>query len=582
MQITVKDDGLGHLKTAAGETVGTINYATGVAHIDPDMRVRVPVARYSVQKLGTNAGGTVYRNVFTGFEYLETLAALPVTGGTVSASFRSSNASNSVTTQVTQLAVGLDLTDGYAEPIVPGSVNFSLGGKTYFDRLGRLYYDLDVTTGAAIPAGAINYATGAVALSAWVPGASSTVTPRSLLTTLDGTPVDEVTFRMPVAPIRPSSLQILATKLSGGTLNVTASSSGEISGAGVVGSVNYETGVARVRFGAFVTAAGHESEIWYDADAVGTDGTIFKPAPVFADTIRYNAVAYSYLPLDSSIIGLDPVRLPQDGRVPIFRTGGFAVIGHTGTVGPMTVSAGQTIDCGRVRLSRVRLIGHDGQVIRTGYSANLEAGTVNFTDVSGYSQPVTVEHRIEDMAQISDVQISGRLAFTRQVTHNYPAGAVVSSALVAGDLYARAENVFDQATWSSTWSDSVSGGVATGTYNTVLAPIEVTNAGALTERWAIVFTNTTAYSVMGEHVGVIAVGNIATDLAPVNPATGEPYFTLRAAGWGSGWAAGNVLRFNTVGALFPVWVVRTIQQGQETVTDDSFTLLVRGDVDNPI
>ena len=94
------------------------------------------------------------------------------------------------------------------------------------------------------------------------------------------------------------------------------------------------------------------------------------------------------------------------------------------------------------------------------------------------------------------------------------------------------------------------------------------------------FTNTTAFNVMGEHVGVIATGNVSTDLAPNNPATGGPYFTLRATGWGSGWAAGNVLRFNTVGALFPVWVVRTIQQGQESVTDDSFTLLVRGDVDS--
>lgn len=478
--------------------------------------------------------------------------------------------------------LGLDLTPGYAEPIVPGSINFALGGKTYFDRLGSLYCDLDVTTGAATSAGSINYSTGETALSNWAPGAANGVALRSLLTTFDGSPVDEVTFRIPTAPIRPGSLQILASALTGGALNVTASSSGVISGAGITGTVNYETGVVRVRFGGFVTAAGHESEIWYDAAAVGTDGKIFKPAPVFADTIRYNAVAYSYLPLDSSIIGLDPVRLPQDGRVPIFRDGGFAVIGHTGTVGPVAVSNGQTINCGRVRLSRVRVIGHDGMVINAGYTADLEAGTATFTNVTGYSQPVTLEHRIEDMVQVSDVQISGQLTFTRQVTHDYPAGSVVSSALIAGDLYARVEKVFDQATWTSAWSNSVSGSVATGTYNTVLAPIEVTNAGALSERWAIVFTNSTSFNVMGENVGVIAVGNIATDLAPINPATGEPYFTLRAVGWGSGWAAGNVLRFNSIGALFPVWVVRTIQQGQEMVTDDSFALLVRGDVDNPI
>ena len=98
---------------------------------------------------------------------------------------------------------------------------------------------------------------------------------------------------------------------------------------------------------------------------------------------------------------------------------------------------------------------------------------------------------------------------------------------------------------------------------------QVTNAGAITERWAVQFTNTTAFQVIGEHVGVIATGTTANDLAPINPATAKPYFTLRALGWGSGWAAGNVLRFNTVGALFPVWIVRTIQQGPESAINDT-------------
>ena len=407
---------------------------------------------------------------------------------------------------------------------------------------------------------------------------------RSLLTTLDGTPVDEATFRVPASPVRPSSLQILATRLTGGTINVSADNNGNISGAGITGTVDYETGVVRVRFGSWVVAAGNESQIWYDADAVVTiDGVaqIFKPIPVFADTIKYNAVAYSYLPLDADIIGLDPVRLPQDGRVPIFRAGDFAVVGHTGVVGPITVSNGQVINCARVRLSRVRVLDANNVVITAGYTTDLEAGTVTFTDVSGYAQPVTIEHRIEDMAQVSDVQISGRLTFTRQITHDYPVGSYVSSALVAGDLRAYVSKLFDQATWNGTFSDSISGSAATATYNDVLAPIAVTNAGTVTERWAIQFTNSTSFNVIGEHVGVIATGTTGTETAPTNPATGKPYFTLPAIGWGSGWAAGNVLRFNTIGALFPVWVVRTIQQGPETVTNDSFTLLVRGDVDRP-
>jgi hypothetical protein len=67
----------------------------------------------------------------------------------------------------------------------------------------------------------------------------------------------------------------------------------------------------------------------------------------------------------------------------------------------------------------------------------------------------------------------------------------------------------------------------------------------------------------------------------VNPNTGAPYFTIPALGWGSGWATGNVLRFNTIGSIYPFWVARSVQPGDPEVTDDSFTLLVRGDVDTP-
>lgn len=583
----VKDDGLGVLRDPQGMSFGTVNYATGVVRFKPDTTARIPVARYNVAQIGwTRTDGKVlpvYRNLFSHWEYITAGASMPIDDtGWAKVRYRAAGASNATNDSFTAGALAIDLTPTFAENIVPGSINFTLGGKTYFDRLGSLYYDLDPVTGAATLAGQINYATGAASLTAWVPAAAPAVTLKSLLTTLDGSPVDEVTFRVPASPVRPSSLQILATRLSGGTINVSANHHGEISGSGVQGSIDYETGVVRVRFGAWVAAAGNEGQSWYDPDAVVTidgEAKIFKPAPVFADTIKYNAVAYSYLPLDANVIGLDPVRLPQDGRVPIFRAGDFAVIGHTATVGPFTATSGQVVDCGRERLSRVRVLDGNGEVVTTDYTADLEAGTVTFGVVTGLVQPVTVEHRIEDMAQVSDVQISGRLTFTRQITHDYPVGSHVSSALVSGDLRAYVSSLFDQASWNGSFLDAIQGAAATATYNDVLAPIVVTNAGAITERWAIQFTNATSFNVIGEHVGVIATGSTGSDIAPINPATGKPYFTLAAIGWGSGWATGNVLRFNTTGALFPVWVVRTIQQGPETVTNDAFTLLVRGDVD---
>ncbi len=486
-------------------------------------------------------------------------------------------------------ALRFDLTMGFGETIVPGSVGFTLGGRRYFDRLGSLYYGLDIATGAATAGGTLNYQTGEVLITNWVAGQANSLDLDSLLTTSGDQLVSTATFRVPSSPLRPGSLQILVTKADGGLINVTAGLDGLMAATGISGGVDYETGVVSLAFGQMVAAAGVTSEVWYDAANV-VSGQIWRPGLVFADTLKYNAVAYSYLPLDADLLGIDPVRLPSDGRVPIFRAGGFAVVGHTGTI-TATVSNAQTINCARERLSRVRVLGLNGSVISTGYTANLEAGTVTFTDVAGYSQPVTIEHRIEDMAVVREAQISGEVAFTRAITHDYPLGSYLSSALVAGDLKARVSVLFDQGTWNgTTWLDSVSGSAATGTFNDVLAPIVVTNKGAITERWALKFTSTSAFDLVGEHVGVLASGTINGETPPgggspvfeyTNPATGAAYFTIPAAGFGLGWSTGNILRFNTVGAMTPVWVVRTVQQGPNTDTQHSFTLLSRGDVDRP-
>jgi hypothetical protein len=145
----------------------------------------------------------------------------------------------------------------------------------------------------------------------------------------------------------------------------------------------------------------------------------------------------------------------------------------------------------------------------------------------------------------------------------------VSSALVAGNLQARVSVLFDQGSWTTPWADVPSGSDATATFNAIDHPVAVTNAGAVTERWACRFTNTNAFDVYGEHLGLVASGNTSTDCAPINAATGLPYFTIPAAGWGGGWAVGNVMRFNTIGAEVPVWVIRTVQQGPATADADS-------------
>lgn len=569
-----RDDGAGHVMRS-NVVIGRVDYATGAVIFNPDVIIRIPRPRYAATPFGSR-----WRLNYSGIEYVNAPSLYPNDEtGYVKLRYNSAG-STSNHSETFVFSPSFRLVPEVQAQIVPGSVLLRMNHAQPWGDNGQGILR-EYTSGGWVTRGSINYITGMVSLSTWTAGAVNEILRSSCVTTVGENISSEYVFRTASAPLRPGSLSIQFARATGGTQTVTAGIDGVINATGVSGSVDYASGLVRLRFGTVVTAAGNENEPWYQPENVQSDGTIFRPEPVVASSLRYSAVAYSYLPMDAALLGIDPVRLPSDGRVPIFRPGGFAVVGHTGRI-TTSVSNGQTIDCGRVRLSRVRVVGHDGVVIHTGYTADLEAGTVTFTDVTGYSQPITIEHRIEDMAVVRDVQISGEISFTRPLTHEYPVpGSYVSSALVAGDLFARVSLVFDQGSWNGNWADSPSGSAATATFNHTQYPITVSNRGAITERWVVRFTNNTAFEVIGEHVGVIAMGNTSEDCAPVNPATGVPYFNLPALGWGNGWSVGNVLRFNTIGAQFPVWVVRTIQQGPETVPDDHFTLLIRGDVDTP-
>ncbi len=96
-------------------------------------------------------------------------------------------------------------------------------------------------------------------------------------------------------------------------------------------------------------------------------------------------------------------------------------------------------------------------------------------------------------------------------------------------------------------------------------------------------SNGTDVEVIGEHVG--NVGQPQHRYRP-DPVSGAPFFVLRAAGWGSGWAAGNTLFLPTVGVYFPFAAIRTVQPSEAVGTDYAFEVTARGDVDraptNPV
>ncbi len=272
------------------------------------------------------------------------------------------------------------------------------------------------------------------------------------------------------------------------------------------------------------------------------------------------------------------------GAVPVLVSGDVALVHHTASLAPAAVANGQTVNVLRTGLARLRVIGFDGTEhakftenqpapVGVGCTADLAAGTVNFTDVSGMSQPVTVEHRIEEMVGAAGVR-GVTVTLNRNLSRAYPAGTIVSSLCMLGDMRGRATNVeFAQSAWTSVWSDAVIGGAPTANYNAIGYPIVCTNKGAVTERWALIFTNSTTFNIVGEQLGQIGSGTTGADCAPINPATGAPYFTIPLAGWSLGWAAGNVERFNTAGANAPIWLARCVAPSLPGTTDSVLPLL---------
>lgn len=283
------------------------------------------------------------------------------------------------------------------------------------------------------------------------------------------------------------------------------------------------------------------------------------------------------------------MRLPSDGRAPAFKPGQTVLIHHTAKHLVASPQASQLVPFGRGRIAGIEVRDTAGKPVDAAwFTVDLDAGSLRFSDplnLSAYALPLTISERVEDRRLVVQPQITGEIEINTPLTHDYPVGeAMISTALRLGeangslDLQARVVNLFDQAAWSNSWADTPSGSVAPGTYNDTDYPLTVKNADAITERWAVRFTAATQFEVIGETVGTIAAGNTTTELAPINPRTNQPYFVMKKEGWGTGWSTNNVVRFNTVGGLAPVWMMRTTLPGTPEGAIDSTRFQVIGNV----
>lgn len=590
---TVRDDGQGKIVDDSGIQYGTVEYATGKIKYKPDTTVKIPKAKYRKIPMGErivstdrNAGTQqvrpLYRYAYDGYEYIDALASMPIDDtALVMVEYRGTQSDDAATEEHTAGTLDIDLLPTINERVLPDGIGFVINGEQYFDRRGELYYRLNAQTGAAERCGTVNYETGHAEIRQWTGAYSMTL--QSLATSLHGQPVDEVVFRAPSSPLRPQAMIVTATPLTGGQINVTANASSQFEAPGVEGYVIEEYGVARLRFGQKVLAAGNESKPWYNADEVDAEGKIWQPLPVHAESITFSAVSYAYLPLDTSQIGIDAVRLPSDGRVPWLRKGDMLVLINTQSesIGA-THSAGQTVQLSRQNIDELCVRDADNQPVNAElYTYDLAAGTLTWKsplDLSAYQQPLTVKHAIVRNNRAVEVDINGEITLQTPLDIDIPQeGTVVANALIGGDLQVRATEPFSQQSWDKRWADERTTDPILAKLNVKDHPIELSSDGAIDQRWAIQFTSDSQFEVIGETLGLIAEGNILSDLAPVNPSTGQPYFKIPRGAFGSGWAARNLIRFNTFGTQIPVWVIRAVQPTSDRASKaDGMTVCLRG------
>ncbi|MDC7806429.1 hypothetical protein PQS31_06270 [Luteimonas sp BLCC-B24] len=595
----LRDNGSGALLDDRGATVAgsSVNYGTGQIAFPADFMASARQAvRSSFDQIipaqPATRATTRASSWVTGMKNSQMPAQFE-DGSAVNVTYKSAAASDTPRTEEYDLPpLRVDLTPRVRNAIVPRSLKFRLGGRSYYERGGSLYYGMSPTTGAGTPAGTLDFQTGIATITSWAGGIAPQFAIDSLLSEVSPLPIAVVHGRTPGSPLRPSTFYIQANLWRGGALvSATADNNGVLQAPGIRGWVDSTNGVYSVAFGEDVPDASlspaDKAEGWYNPANVSPEGLIWRPQEVMPGTISFNCVIQVAATLDPEIIGVNPVRLPMDGRVAVIRRGDTLVV-HDPLphVLPAGLVAGQVTALPRAAVDTVAVYDQRGLgVPPTLYQLDKAAGELTWAtplDLSPYQQPLVAIHSIDEMALCLDAQITGEVSLGQPLTRHYSAGnSLCSSAQVIGDVQARYQGLFAQNTWTGVWSDTLIGSPPTGgaQYNDAAFPLVVVNRHTITQRWRLQFTSATAFNVIGEELGVIGTGTTSAGASPLNPATGEPYFRILPGGFGAGWATGNNIRFNTVAAGGKIWVARTTRSGPATNTDDRIRLQARWDKD---
>ena len=551
--LVFRDDGAGGLTLNGRKINGaSVDYTTGMFFIPKsEIRENCVVPSYAEHIIASGATEMSVAND------LQTVQTTIKSGGKAYVRKLANTNTQSVAETVTTGIYDFELLQNVPRPkmLIPNSWCFTINGKDTIEKNGDLIQNFDPLTGSGDIVGKLD----PIECTVRIFDTSMTLSEIQVLSGLyvqGNYDIQQYYGRTAACPVKPLSFTVRAES-STGTLVGQADEHGVLQG-NLGGFIDYESGFWRVE--------------------VDSDNR-FTP-----NSLKYNAVATQDVPLDADILGIDTVRLPPNGKVPIFRRGDMVVISNRQKQGlGSAITAGQTIQLDRSDLDRVCIVDFNGVNINANlYTVNYEQGTITFADpldLSLYTLPLTAHHAWEEENRVVGVDVvSGTLKLGFAIRRDYSVGdTFVSSALVGGDLQVRASAAFSQQSWNKVWADTRQTDPILAQLNDTDYPIELTDDGAINQRWLLRFVSSTSFEVYGETLGLLLQSDTISDLSPTNPATGKPYFTIKAAAFGGGWAAGNCIRFNTQGTMLPVWVIRAVTPSAEKQTEkDGFTICLRG------
>lgn len=543
--ITTVPDVIGVNGTYIGQqNIGTINYATG--NVELKSKITTNQTRNIIEQVKMGTQRTVTGSGSSASVEVTDIVEQQVIGQQVFATdyqFKDIFVRYAVTTDMQTNSktypkppLHIDLRQ---QGIVTGTLSFNIGTTPYTELDGKVYQD---TTEVG------TLSNGLVVLTNYVNG---TVLVKTLLIKTSDDSIKRLSFTTP--KMRPASLKLdiddaqAAAQLDS---NITMSNA-------TIGFVDSSVGLVMI-------------------DKLGTN----------FDNLVYQMVALSYLPIDTAIAKIDAVRLPQDGLIPIFRRGDSILIrnAQTDNLGS-AFTGGQTINLSRNDVDRISLVDADNKpVLGELWDYDLDAGTITFKtsiDLSSYKMPLKAIHAQEQRNRIVDLDIDGTLSLLFATNRAYPIeNTYVSSLLIGDDLAVRVSVPFTQRSWNSVWQDTPEGEPLLNKLKLTDYPMILTDDGAITDKWLIKFISSSQFELYGEALGFVGKFDTLTNLAPINPATSKPYFTIdkRAFGTDTPWAVQDVIRFNTWGTLMPVWVLCAVQPNPNPPTGtDGFEQYLFGD-----